>query len=374
VTPGAAPANRSPKVAALCCSVLVLLLPTLLVLLSIGEEAAPGELQRLERVVEGRPPGQQIDTSTSRLFHSAAVADAVWPDQADAQQALLVRARLAQVVGITGLAFLIYLVVLLARGRLQALLSCALLALLPPVFEAGYVLRVETAGTLFALLSVVLMQVASLPTPRHRAQQPRRARIVAGGLMLCAAVAIAVTCEAMPSLGEALLVPGVVLVLGAVQMAFRGRRLLRRRGLMGTPIRAINWRLIPWTALAFFAPAVSLWVLNQSYTVSVEQLEVTARHSSLLPQGTFGFALCATLLAVGAVSWIVRVGVRFGRGGRISPELILFSFCAVFLLTALGDPVERDPLPLLPAAAIVIGEGAHAVLVLALGLLARRRD
>jgi hypothetical protein len=373
VTPGAAPANRSPKVAALCCSVLVLLLPTLVVLLSIGADPAPGELQRLERVVEGRPPGERIDTGTSRLFHRAAIAGATWPDEADAQRALLVRARLAQVVGVTGLAFLTYLVVLLARGRLQALLACGALALLPPVFDAGYVLRVETAGALFALLSVVLMQVAALPNPRLRARHPRRALVVAGGLMLCAAVAIAMACEAMPSLGESLLVPGVVLVLAAVQMAVRGRRLLRRRGLMGTPIRAINRRLIPWTALGFVAPAVALWVLRRSYTVSVEQLAVTVPHSSLLPAGTFGSALATVLLALGAGTWIVRVGVRFGRGGRISPQLILFSFCAVFLLTALGDDVPHDPLPLVPAVAVLASEGAHALLVLLLGVLARRR-
>lgn len=373
MTSGAAPANRSPKVAALCCSVLVLLLPTLMVLLSVGAEAAPGELQRLERVVQGRSPDERIDTGTSRLFHSAAIADATWPDEADAQQALLVRARLAQVVGVTGLAFLTYLIVLLARGRLQALLACGLLALAPPVFDVGYVLRVETAGTLFALLSVVLMQVASLPLPRLRAREPRRAAFVGGGLMICAAVAIAMACEAMPSLGESLLVPGVVLLLAALQMLLRGRKLLLRRGLMGTPIRAINRRLIPWTALGFFSPAVALWVLSRSYTVSVEQLEVTVRHSSLLPDGAVGFGLAATLLAVGTLSWILRVGVRFGRGGRISPQLILFSFCAVFLLTALGDDVERDPLPLVPAAAVVASEGAHVLMVLVLGVLARRR-
>ena len=59
--PGAARASRLPKVAALCCSALVLLLPTLLALRGIGAPPAPGELQRLERVVRGQSPGERVD-------------------------------------------------------------------------------------------------------------------------------------------------------------------------------------------------------------------------------------------------------------------------------------------------------------------------
>ena len=51
---------------------------------------------------------------------------------------------------------------------------------------------------------------------------------------------------------------------------------------------------------------------------------------------------------------------------------MLFSACLVFLLGVLADAVPRDPLPLAPAAAVVAGTGAHALLVLALGALRRR--
>ena len=88
--PGAAPAARSGRVAAWCCTALVLLLPALMALRSVGEPASPGELARLERVVVGRSPDAQVDTSTSQLFHRAAVADASWPDDPAAQKALLV--------------------------------------------------------------------------------------------------------------------------------------------------------------------------------------------------------------------------------------------------------------------------------------------
>lgn len=370
---GAAVAGRRGTVAASCCTVLMLLLPALMASRGIGDAPAPGELARLERVVTGSLPGDERDSRTSVLFHAAAISDDRWPTEAAGQRAMLVRARRAQVVGVAGLALLTYLVVLFAQGRLQALLACGTFALLPPICEAGSVLRSETAGGLLALSSVLLMQLAASPPPRLRGRHPRRAAGLAAGLLGCAAVAIALTCEAVPSLGESLLVPGIVLTFAAVEMGARARRVLRRRGLMGVPIRAINGRLIPWTALGFLAPAVALLLMTSSYNVSVDALEVTARHSSLLPTAPFGFAVMTALLGLGSVVMIARVGVRFGAGGRISADLVLLSYCAVFLLAAFSDAIARDPLPLAPAAAVVIGAGAHAALVGAVGLLRARR-
>jgi len=151
------------------------------------------------------------------------------------------------------------------------------------------------------------------------------------------------------------------------------RRLLRGRGLLGTPIRAVNRRLVPWIALGLLAPAVALFVLSRSYTVSVEQLAVTLPQSSALPGHVAGFAAFAALLACGAVVMIVRLGARLGRAGRVSAERVLFCFCAVYLILPCADAVARDPLPLAPAVAVLIGAGAHALLALAFGVLARRR-
>jgi hypothetical protein len=364
---------RSASIAAVCCSLLVLLLPSLVVFVAVGTPAKPDELARLQRIVEGRPKAERIDTSGSRMFHTAAIPDATWPVAADAQRGLVVRARLMQVFGITALAFLTYLSVLLARGRLQALLACGLIAALPPVAQAGYILRPETPATLFALLSLVLLQVASRPAPRHRYRSPRRSMMVGGGLMLCASVAAGMACEAMPSVGAILLVPGVVLLAGAVQLANRGIRCFRRRALIGTPIRSLNRRLIPWTATALVAPAITWWLLSSTLTVSVDALAVTQRASSLLPDSSLGYAVSVGLLAVGLIAGVLRVGIRFGRGARIGPDLILLVFCAVFLMTSLTSEGLVDPLPVLPAMAILLSEGLRALLVLALGVLARRR-
>ena len=285
----------------------------------------------------------------------------------------MVRARRAQVAVVAGLGALLYLAVVLAYGRLQALLACCSFALLPPVFDAGHVLRPEAIGAFFALLSVVLMQVAASAPPELRGRRPAQASLLVCGLLACAAVAIAVTCEALPSLGESLLVPGVVLLLTAVETAARARRMFARRGMIGTPVRAINRRLIPWTALGFLSPAVALFVMRRSYTVSVDELSVTLSQSSLLPGGLFASAAAAVLLALGAVVMVARLGVRLGRGGRITAERVWFCYCSVYLLTSFTDHVARDPLPLAVPAAALVGGGAHALVALVLGVIARRR-
>lgn len=371
---GARSPLRAASVAALCCSLLVLLLPSSVVGWSVAKPAQPDELARLQRIVERRPQVDRIDSSGSRMFHTAAIPDAAWPPDEQGQQLMVVRARLMQVLGITALAFLTYLAVLLAHGRLQALLACGLVAALPPVAHAGHILRPETPATLFALLSLVLLQVASRPAPRHRYRSPRRSIMVGCGLMLCAAIAAGMACEALPSVGATLLVPGVVLVAGTIQLTSRGVRCFRRRALIGTPIRSLNRRLIPWTATALVAPAITWWLLSSTLTVSVNDLAVTERASSLLPESAVGYAVTALLLVVGLVAFVMRVGIRFGRGGRIGPDLILLVYCAVFLITSLAGEGRTDPLPVVPAMAILLSEGLRALLVLALGLLARRRS
>ena len=365
---------RSASIAVLCCSLLVLLLPSVVAGLSISSDAQHGELARVQRIVEHRPPAQQLDSSSSRIFHTAAIATAKWPAEESAQRALLVRARLAQLLGVAGVAFLVYLSVLLARGRLQALLACGLMAVLPPVSQAGHVLRPETPATMFALLSLLLLQVASRPAPQDRHRSPFRSRMIGFGLMLCASLAAAMACEALPSFGATLLVPWVVLLAGTCQLAKRGVRCLRRRTLYGTPIPSINRRLIPWTATALAAPAITWWLLSSSLTGATESFAVTERASALWPQSMVGYAIAVLLLLTGLVAAVLRVGLQLGRGGRIGPELILLVYCSVFLMTGLATEKSMDPFPLMPAVAILLSEGLRALLFLALGMLARRRS
>lgn len=356
-----------------CCSLLVLLLPPLVVGLSLGERAGDDERQRLERIVVDATPEHRVDTAGSRLFHTAALDPAApWPDDADAQQATVVRARLAQVFGVSALALLTYLSVLLARGRLQALFACALFAALPPVVAAGHVLRPETPAALFAMLAVVLLQMASRQAPRARHLAPLRSQVAGGGLMVCAAFACAMACETLPSLGEILLVPGLVLVVAAAQLGSRLLRCGRRRGLIGTPIRAVNRRLLPWTGTSLLAPALTIVLLTATLTATVDELAVTARASELLPAAGFAQVPAWLLLALGLAVGIGRVGLRLGRGARIGPDLVLFVFCAVFLVPAVVGDRNRDPLPQLPAMAVVLSEGLRALVVLLVQVVRRR--
>ncbi|HEB53339.1 MAG TPA: hypothetical protein ENI87_08810 [bacterium] len=367
------PGPRSARVAAWCCWLLVLLLPTLVAGASIGADADAGERARLARILDGRHHPAQVDSQISRLFHSAAVPTRTWPVRRREQQALVVAARRSQVLGVTAVAWLLYLSVLLARGRLQALFACGLFAVLPPVAASGHVLRPQTPATLFVLLAVVLLQVAMRPAPARRRRSPRRSGVSTYGLLLCAALAIALSVETMPSLGVALLVPGVVLLIGSAQLLLRTVRCLRRRGLAGTPVRAVNQRILPWTSVAVAAPAFTVWLLANALTVPVEQIAITERTSALLPTGTFLSPILAGLLLVGALVFVLRVGLRLGRGGRIGPELVLFAFCTLLLLdAALGDG-RADPFPRAPAVAVVLGEGGAAVVALAFGVLSRRR-
>jgi len=371
---GPTPNRRSSAIAAFCCSLLVLLLPTLVVGLHVAAPRTAGEGERLQRALSDDVAQARVDTATARLFVTATVGERAWPQDERAQQALVVQARLAQVLGVTAMALLTYIAVLLARGRLQALLAVALFAALPPVATSGHVLRPETAAALFAMLSLVLLQTASRPTPRHRFRHPRRDLLARAGLMACAAVAIALACEARPSLGEALFVPGAVLLVGTAELSLRGLRSLRRRGLLGLPIRALNRRLLPWTATALLAPMFAFLLLQATLRAPVSELVWTERTSELLPTSTVAFALAVGLLVVGAVAGVIRVGVRFGRGGRLGADLVLLVFCAVFLLPSLGAPGDEDPLPLAPAMAVLLSEGCAALLVLLLALRRRARS
>jgi hypothetical protein len=142
--------------------------------------------------------------------------------------------------------------------------------------------------------------------------------------------------------------------------------------LQGLPIRSLNRRLIPWTATALVAPAITLWLLSSTLTVSVEALAVTERTSALLPENVLGYAVVVALLAVGFVAGVLRVGLKLGRGGRIGSDLILLVYCAVFLMSLWAGEPRYDPLPVLPALAILLSEGLRTLLVLLLGVLRRR--
>lgn len=370
--PPAAAARRSAAVAAVACSLLVLLLPTLVVAHSLGEPAAAGEYARLLRAVQPADGAVPVDSAIARAFHAATVSMPPPAAAPNAAPAALVQARRAQVLGVTAIAFLTYLAVLLGAGRLQALLACVAVALLPPVGAAGHVLRPETPATALALLSLVALQSASLVQRRvHR--RPARRAVLAAGSLLYGALTAALVAATLPSTWGSLVVPGTVLLLAAVQLAVRGVRIVRRRRVEGTPVRAINRRLLPWTATSLLTPALAVVLLSTDTAVRGGAVAASAEVSALLPAAGVGRWVALGLLGLGVVAAVARVGVRFGRRGRIGADLVLLVYCAVFLLLAVARERPADPLPLLPAAAALVAEGARALLVLGSALLPRPR-
>ena len=304
-------------------------------------------------------------------FVRATIGEAAWPVDDQARGDLLGRARMAQVLGLLALGLLVYSSVLLARGRVQALLACACLVLLPAVSLEGHVLRPEMPAAVLAGFAVLLLQCLS--------HAPRDGRVLGApthwlrlaALAACVMVANSLAVAALPTGGEVLLVPGIVLTLAALQTGTRALRILRRRSVLRLPLRAINRRLLPWTAMALLSPVVALWLLPHAIVGSTEALAATMGMQQLLPGPLPVQIAVATLWLLGAVVATVRVGMHFGRRGRLGPDLVLFVACAVALAASCADAAGQDRLPAAAAMAVLCSEGARVAFVLLRGRVSR---
>lgn len=358
------PPRRPPWQRALvtgAVTLLVVLLPAVLAMRGIAAPGSAAELARLQRAVAGSGPA--ADGGVALRFYASAVPHASWPDAVEQQQALLVRARTAAVAAVLALAMLTYLLVLLARGRLQALLACAALGLMPAVAEHGHVLRAEVPAALFAALAVLLLQCLARQRPRHQ----RRAVLRIGGLVACAAGASGLAVAASPHHGAPLLVAGVVLTLLALELAWRAAGVVRRHGWMRLPVRALNARLLPWTATALLAPTIALWLLQGDGDGAGWLSPSTS--TSCWPAAPGLRALFVPLLVVGAVAMAVRAGQRWRRLGWPAADLVLLVYAALALAGGLPTAAPGDGLPAAAPLAAVLAEGA----LVPVALLWRRR-
>ncbi|MCC7399620.1 MAG: hypothetical protein IT455_21330 [Planctomycetes bacterium] len=354
------------RFAVACLTLLVVLLPVSVAARGITAAPTPAELHRLERATAVPPaPGSEV----ARQFLVAGVAGLPLPTTAGAEAPFVQRARLMQLLAIAGVSVGVYLAMLLARGRLHALLACAALALLPAVHTRGHELRPEGAAALFLALGLVLTTCFAADAARTRRPGARRRWWSLAGLSSCACLANALAVAALPTTGECLLVPGGVLLLGTLQLSLRARRAARRHGWLGIPIRAINGRLLPWTATSLLMPAVALWSLSQTVAGPAEAV-LPSLGGSLVQEA--GGTLPLLLMGFGAGVGLLRVGLRLGRRGRLGPDLALFVFAAAFV-AGLWRADGEDGLPAAAALAALAGEGLASLLVLAQGLLSARR-
>lgn len=360
----AALARRLQRPAVAAVTLLLVLLPALVVALHLGAPPHPGERERVVRAVAASPSTPIVDGEVARSFYRSTLRD-VSIAANDATAPWLPRARLAQVFGVFALTGLLYTAVLLAGDRLRALLACAWLAVLPPVFAEGHVLRAETPAALFGWLGLAVL-LGLVQAERRRRGAAWRGLMIGG----CALTANGLAVAALPTFGVALLVPGVVLTLAALQLVVRSGRIVRRRGLRRWPYAACNRRLLPWTALALATPVVALLAMQLAapgvLAVDAAPGPSLAANSDvgLLPSAMPWGALAWILVVTGAIGGVFRIGVGFGRSGRISAVVVLWIGVGLVLAGAVRSP-SVDALQAAPAAAVVLGEGSlWAVFVL----------
>jgi hypothetical protein len=131
-------------------------------------------------------------------------------------------------------------------------------------------------------------------------------------------------------------------------------------------VRSINRRLLPWTAAALLVPATAVLVLRATLPEAAEPVR-SASEAPLLPAVWWLRASCWVLFAAGVVIAVLRIGLRFGRRGRIDVDVVLLVYCAVHLAVAFGVG-SFDRLPAAPAMAVVLSEGGRlAVSLLGFG-------
>jgi hypothetical protein len=351
-------AHRLQRLVSVSLVLVVALLPALAAGSQIDMPAAPGELERIAASLTEPPPSRV----SSGLITCLADASLAAYDSLDAAD-LAIRlgtARLAQVAGIFALSLLVYLTVMLCRGRLQAWFTLAALCAMPAVTGYGYVLRHETTAVLFSWLSLLLLLgIPTLQSPEAARLQLSRAPVLLATGMT-SGVAIAMSLAAMPTTGVALLLPGVAMLAVAVQLAVRLLRVLLRRLWVVVPLRAATRRLWPWVLPSISALVASALLLPLAVTVQGAAQPAVAT-GGLLPSAAllrWALALC---IGLGFLSLLLRSGLAFGRGGRPGPDLLLLIHCSVLLGQRALRPTEEDALLAAAPAAVFLAEGVVAI-------------
>lgn len=355
------PPALARRVAGASFVLLVSALPALVAGTSVDAPPAPGERQRLVAAHEG-PHGSLV--ADAFAVSTAPDPSSPWTD------AVLAQARLAQLAGLLAASLLLYLIVAQVGGRLRAVLTCAALALLPPIVVEGHVLRPETPALALGLLAVLVLLGLAQP-PRAERRRSTLVTIAVGGT---AALAIAFAMSALPAAGILLLVPGAMATLFAAQLGMRLWRIMFRRTLLVLPLRASSARLWPWVFASVVGLLVAVPVVREAVPARAE-LVPTPTAVGLLPRPVWLRVLVLAVFALGAFRMVVRTGIHFGRGGRPDGNLLVLVYAAIVLLQHLLVAGSADALPATAAMAVVLGEGVvFAGLLLGLRWFARGDD
>jgi hypothetical protein len=339
----------------------ILALPALLAGAHLDAPAGAEEVQRVSSALRGGGGPSASDVARQFFLATISPAPAAMPTQPEAIALLMARARLVQVMFLFALSGGVYFAVLLARGRVQALLACLFLPMLPPVASEGQILRPETVSTLFGVLALLLLQSLAQTIPRRSSKRVFVHNAVLVGYCVVSAVALAMALAALPARGVGLFVPGLVMSAAALQIGARMLPIVRRKGIWSLPMRSINRRLWPWTIVSLAGPAIGLLLLVHTLHVPVDRLPASHSEVGLFPVAWWFRVPFFALLCLGAVAAVARIGLRFGRRGRVGADFVLLAYGAIHLTGAIGV-ADLDLLPAVPAMAIVLSEGVYAAI------------
>ena len=338
-----------------CVLLLFLLLPALVAGARLDSPARPGELRRIEEALD---PSAATNSPVARMYYGMTLPA---EPAGDATQSLAL-ARRAQLLGVLGLSFLLYLSVRMVRSRLVAIAACLALAVLPPVFADGYVLRPETPAALFALLAVLLLQ--GLPHMARSRHRPRHLGLLSQlATMSSVGICLALAVSALTTYTVYLLLPTATLFLAVLTWVLRLPRVARHRGLARMPVRAFALRLGPWVGTAFFTLFFSWLIFSSELGPSSVPHVSTATTAGIYPEPLFVRLPTVVLTVLGALSLVLRTGVDLGRTARLSPASVLLVFAAIVLVDRLLHGEGVDGLPAALALAVLIAEGLRVVVV-----------
>lgn len=349
-----------------CLILLVALLPALLAGIRVDSPPVVGEWSLIEQATSNAP--SSLVTAAFVQMHVAVHSSDLPARGSDQAMTLLATARLSQVWGLLGLSLLTYLAVSLSIGRVRALLTTALLCLMPAIVVEGYVLRPETPATVFGLLALVLL----LGIPNL--QPPRRPK-AASGLLLAAVgvnsgLCIGFAVAALPAAGILLLLPGFAMIISAAHLILRLLRVFRRRLWVVVPLVAASRRLWPWV-FASLAAMMATGMLLDIALLAPDELQPRFSALGLLPAAPWLRWPLAALAVVGGLRLLVRVGLRLGRRGRLGAEALLLLYCILMLGQRLLRDTVEDGMPAAASVAVLVAEGLVYVFLLLAARLRR---
>ncbi|MCA8958398.1 MAG: hypothetical protein KDC87_20135, partial [Planctomycetes bacterium] len=361
---------RLRKLAESAAILLVVVLPVLLAFVAIDQPPGDAELARVEQAVF---PERANVSEPLQMYYGWTVpagAAAQWGESAG-RLAVTTRARFAGMLALFVLSAQVYLLMLMVRGRATGVLSCLLLAVLPPVFREGFVLRPEPCATVFGMLGILAL--AGYPL----LQQRSRRRGVGGwvshlAIWLVVGSTFALACACLRNAVIYLAVAAGTLLLSVLALGFLWPRAARGKHPLHWPLRAAARRYAPWMMVLLCAGAMLFVVLVQIDGQRIP--EATKTSVGLLPANFFAKAGVLSCAVAGVLRLGLGVGLRLGRLRRVRPDAVLLIYVAALLLQhAIHGQGTADALPAALALACLSGDGAMTLVVLTVSRFAKRQ-